>query len=84
MRDEAEGLVASVEEAITIDPRAGVPVQISHHKAAVRDIWGLMSESLRLIEAAQARGESVHANQYPYAPCCAPYSKTVPSSRRTR
>lgn len=66
MRDEAEGLVASVEEAITIGARAGVPVQISHHKAAGRDNWGLVSESLRLIEAAQARGESVHADQYPY------------------
>ena len=66
MRDEAEGLLASVEEAITIGRRAGVPVQISHHKAAGRDNWGLVKQSLRLIEAAQARGESVHADQYPY------------------
>lgn len=66
MRDEGPGLVSSVKEAIEIGERAGVPVQISHHKAAGRNSWGLVNESLKLIEAAQERGESVHADQYPY------------------
>lgn len=66
LRDEGAGLLPSVEEAITIGARAGVAVQISHHKASGRDNWGLVTKSLRLIEAAQARGESVHADQYPY------------------
>ncbi|MGR8921438.1 MAG: N-acyl-D-amino-acid deacylase family protein [Gammaproteobacteria bacterium] len=66
LRDEGAGLVAAVDEAIAIGARAGVPVQISHHKAAGRGNWGLVAESLRRIEAAQARGESVHADQYPY------------------
>ena len=66
MRDEGAGLLASVDEAITIGARAGVAVQISHHKASGRDNWGLVRDSLRRIEAAQARGESVHADQYPY------------------
>ena len=66
MRDEGAGLVESVREAITIGSQAGVPVQISHHKASGRDNWGRVAESLRLIEAAQARGESAHADQYPY------------------
>ncbi len=66
MRDEGAGLLDSVREAIEIGERAGVPVQISHHKAAGRAAWGLVNRSLQLIEAAQARGLSVHADQYPY------------------
>ncbi len=66
MRDEGRHLVRSVSEAIEIGERARVPVQISHHKAAGRDSWGKVAESLRLIEAAQARGLDVHADQYPY------------------
>ncbi len=66
MRDEGTGLLESVEEAIAIGAGAGVAVQISHHKASGRDSWGLVQQSIALIEAAQARGESVHADQYPY------------------
>lgn len=66
MRDESTGLLGSVNEAIAIGERAGVPVQISHHKASGRSAWGLVRESLRLIERAQARGLDVHADQYPY------------------
>lgn len=66
LRDEGAGLLDSVREAIAIGERAGVPVQISHHKAAGREAWGLVRESLALIEAARARGVDVMADQYPY------------------
>jgi N-acyl-D-amino-acid deacylase len=66
MRDEGLGLLESVGEAIAIGEQAGVPVQISHHKASGRAAWGLVSKSLALIEEAQARGLNVHADQYPY------------------
>jgi N-acyl-D-amino-acid deacylase len=66
LRDEAAGLVEAVREAIAIGVGAGVPVQISHHKAAGRGNWGQVAGTLALIEAAQARGQSVHADQYPY------------------
>ena len=66
MRDESTGLLDSVKEAIGIGERAGVPVQISHHKASGRPAWGMVHQSLRLIEQAQARGLDVHADQYPY------------------
>jgi N-acyl-D-aspartate/D-glutamate deacylase len=66
LRDEGTGLLDSVREAIAIGERAGVPVQISHHKAAGREAWGLVRDSLRLIEEARARGVNVHADQYPY------------------
>ena len=66
MRDEGVGLCGSVAEAIEIGARGGVGVQISHHKASGRESWGLVKDSLQLIEAAQLRGEDVHADQYPY------------------
>ncbi len=66
MRNEGSGLLESVSEAIEIGARGGVGVQISHHKARGRESWGLVKDSLRLIEDAQRRGEDVHADQYPY------------------
>jgi N-acyl-D-aspartate/D-glutamate deacylase len=66
MRDESLGLLDSVRESISIGEQAGVPVQISHHKATGRQAWGLVSESLALIDAAKARGLKVDADQYPY------------------
>jgi N-acyl-D-aspartate/D-glutamate deacylase len=66
MRDEGLGLLDSVREAIEIGERAGVATQISHHKAAGRDAWGLVRESLGLLDAARARGVDVLADQYPY------------------
>lgn len=66
MRNEGTGLLESVTEAISIGERAGVPVQISHHKASGKEAWGLVTASLKLIEDAQRRGVDVHADQYPY------------------
>lgn len=66
MRDESLGLLDSVDEAVAIGERAGVPVQISHHKASGRKAWGMVTQSLARIDAAQRRGLDVHADQYPY------------------
>ncbi|MCG6951657.1 MAG: D-aminoacylase [Betaproteobacteria bacterium] len=66
MRDESLGLLDSVDEAVAIGERAGVPVQISHHKASGRKAWGMVDQSLARIDAAQRRGLDVHADQYPY------------------
>ena len=66
MRDEGVGLLDSVTEALTIGRAAGIPVQISHHKANGRTAWGLVRDSLALLEEARAAGQVVHADQYPY------------------
>jgi len=66
MRDESLGLLDSIDEAVAIGERAGVPVQISHHKASGRKAWGMVGQSLARIDAAQRRGLDVHADQYPY------------------
>ena len=66
MRNEAGGLLDSVRETIHIGEAAQVPVQISHHKASGAESWGMVRESIRLIEQACARGLDVTADQYPY------------------
>ena len=66
MRNEAGRLLDSVRETIRIGEEAGVAVQISHHKASGQENWGLVRESLRLIEEARNRGIDVSADQYPY------------------
>jgi N-acyl-D-amino-acid deacylase len=66
MRNEANRLVDSVRETIRIGEEAGVAIQISHHKASGIENWGMVRESLELIDAARAAGIDVSADQYPY------------------
>jgi N-acyl-D-amino-acid deacylase len=66
MRNEGGGLLDAVREAIQIGEQAGVPVEISHHKASGKAHWGKVRGSIRLIEDARARGLDVTADQYPY------------------
>ena len=66
IRDEGDHLLEAVAEAIEIGRRAGVAVQISHHKAAGSANWGKVAESLAMIDEARAAGHVVHADQYPY------------------
>lgn len=66
IRDEGVGLLDSISEALTIGRAADIPVQISHHKANGRTAWGLVRQSLALIDDARAAGQVVHADQYPY------------------
>jgi len=41
-------------------------VEISHHKAAGRDNWGRVRETLRMMEEARSRGVEVTCDAYPY------------------
>ncbi|MDX9860960.1 MAG: D-aminoacylase [Rhodospirillales bacterium] len=66
LRDEADEVVASVEEAIAIGRRSGAPLVISHHKSGGRANWGLSRKTLDLIAAARAEGVRVDLDTYPY------------------
>ncbi len=65
MRNEREGVVASVEETLEIGRSAGLPVVISHHKCTGRENWGLTVETLALIAKARAT-QRVDLDVYPY------------------
>jgi N-acyl-D-amino-acid deacylase len=65
MRNEADGVVQSIEESLRIGSAAGVPVVISHHKCAMPENYGRSVETLPRIEAG-ARRQKVAFDVYPY------------------
>ena len=65
-RSEANKILESIDEVLAIAERANIPAEIWHLKTAYKPNWGKMTEVLRRIEAARARGLRVSANVYPY------------------
>ena len=66
IRNEQEGLLNAIAEAIEIGKQANVRVQISHLKANGKPNWHLQDEALALIERARMEGVDVLADAYPY------------------
>jgi predicted amidohydrolase YtcJ len=66
IRDEEEGLLEAVDEAIAIGRESGAPVHVSHLKANGRANWGKAESALARIAQARERGQVVTADQYPY------------------
>lgn len=69
IRDEADyniGLVAAVDEVISIAREARLPGVVTHIKALGPRVWGLSSIVVDHIERARAGGIEVYADQYPY------------------
>jgi len=66
IRNEGDGIFASVSEAIDVGRRSGVPVDIIHLKIADQKYWGRMDEVVKLIEDARTEGLNIQANVYPY------------------
>lgn len=67
IRGEGKELVQSIEEAITIGEKGGLPVEVFHLKAAYQPGWGkLMGEAGEKIEQARSRGVDVAADLYLY------------------
>jgi N-acyl-D-amino-acid deacylase len=66
IRGEGNSLTPSIEEVIWIAERSGVPLQISHLKAAGGGNWGSVTRAMELIEEARSRGLDVTCDVYPY------------------
>ncbi|OFX33003.1 MAG: hypothetical protein A2Z07_10005 [Armatimonadetes bacterium RBG_16_67_12] len=66
VRGEGDTLVEAIGEALEVGRRAGVPVQLSHHKASGKRNWGRTETTLAMINRARAEGHDVLADQYPY------------------
>jgi N-acyl-D-amino-acid deacylase len=66
IRNEENGVVDAINEAIQIGKSANIPVQISHFKVSGRANWGRSRETLSLIEGARNAGYDVTIDQYPY------------------
>jgi N-acyl-D-amino-acid deacylase len=80
MRGEGAELVQSIDEAIAIGERAGLPVEIFHLKAAYEPGWGkLMGEAGKRIEQARARGLDIAADMYLYTAGGTSLDAVIPS-----
>jgi N-acyl-D-amino-acid deacylase len=66
LRNEGDTLVEAVQEALNVVERAGVPLQLSHHKAEGRANWGKVQTTLGMVDRARERGADVQLDQYPY------------------
>jgi N-acyl-D-aspartate/D-glutamate deacylase len=66
MRNESNGVLDAIREAVHIGEAAHIPVHIYHLKAAGQENWPLMSQAIALIQDARNRGIDVTADVYPY------------------
>lgn len=65
MRDEADGVIDSIEETLKIGRETGSAVVISHHKCTMPENFGRSTETLAYIEKAMQK-QTVNFDVYPY------------------
>ncbi len=78
MRNEAEGVIDSLEETFRIGAELGIPVVVSHHKIMGRPNFGRSAQTLPLI-AERMKRQKICLDCYPYAA-----SSTILSWHRAR
>ncbi len=81
MRDEEEGMLDALREAIRIGREAKLPVQISHIKMGNRNVWGKSAEAIALVEEARKSGFDITADAYPYTAWASTITVLVPSRK---
>jgi N-acyl-D-amino-acid deacylase len=79
VRGEGDTLVEAIGEALEVGRRAGVPVQLSHHKANGTRNWGRTAVTLAMIDRARAEGHDVLVDQYPYTAGSTTLAAIVPA-----
>lgn len=83
IRNESDRLLEALEEAIHIGFEAGLPVQVSHFKVMGQPNWGMVKQSIAMVEKARADGLDITADQYPYIASSTGLGATIPSSTWT-
>src|ERR1700722_10247119 len=78
MRNESDGVLDAIDEALRIGREAHVPVEIWHIKVAGKNNWGRMPEVVTKINAARAAGADVTADAYAYTAWFNDFSAFVP------
>jgi N-acyl-D-amino-acid deacylase len=78
IRDEANKVLDSVEEAIAFARTCGVHVEIVHLKCSGVDNWGKAAQILEMIEAARCEGCDIDCDAYPYSAGANPLKNLLP------
>jgi N-acyl-D-aspartate/D-glutamate deacylase len=66
IRNEGNGLLDALEEAMRIGREGKCRVHVSHIKASGKTAWGKSAAAVALIEDARRQGLTITADQYPY------------------
>jgi N-acyl-D-amino-acid deacylase len=66
IRSEDRELWKAIDEVITIGREAGIPVQVSHVKLAMKSLWGQADRLVGVLDRARRSGVNVTADVYPY------------------
>lgn len=82
IRDEADGVIDAIAEALEVGTRAEVGVQCSHHKASGKHNWGKVHQTLEMIDAARMRGVDAHCDVYPYVASWTELATLLPAEAR--
>jgi len=79
MRNESADVTGSVKESLDTAMRAGVPLQISHHKVTHRPDWRVSCKTtVAMIARARREGFDVTCDQYPYNASSTSLTSNVP------
>ncbi len=78
IRNEGSRMIEALLEALKISIEGGVPLEISHHKAAGKVNWGLVNTSLSIIKHYRNIGIDVTVDVYPYTAGCTSLSALLP------
>ena len=79
IRDEGNGVVDAIKEAISIGEQANMPVEISHFKISSKALWGQTPTTLGLVKDARSRGHAVTVDQYAYTASSTSLDVRLPS-----
>jgi N-acyl-D-amino-acid deacylase len=78
LRDESDGVIESVAEAIAFAEAANVHVQIVHFKCSGTNNWGKVDHALQMMAEARARGVAIDCDAYPYTAGSNPLKNLMP------
>ena len=82
MRDEGNGVVASLKEAISIARGARIPLEISHLKWRGRVNWRKAQRLIDMIVEARNSGLNVRCDAYPYTASSTTLDVLIPKEAR--
>jgi N-acyl-D-amino-acid deacylase len=66
LRSEDRGFWDALDEIVTIGRVTGMPVQVSHIKLGMHDLWGQADTLIATLDKARASGVQLTADIYPY------------------
>ena len=66
MRDEGNGVLEAIGEALEVARQSGVSLEISHLKTAGQRNWPKLGSMIKLLEEALSEGIRVSVDRYPY------------------